>query len=101
MSYYFNVGDIVHVREDLAEINPDTGKSRYYMDDSENSNCVNDDMPQYAGREAEIVEAYEFGYVLDGCGGWCYSDEMIEEYIHRNDTRWYDEQEDLDLDQLF
>lgn len=79
---YFNPGDIAHIRSDLAV-------GRYYMDGSDVSDIATKNMVEYAGHEVTIVgfsgkdQLYYTVKGPDGLGDWCWTDEMFDEYIHR------------------
>ena len=84
---YFHVGDIVHVRRDLRPF------ERYHMDgDKMSNNIVMPEMARIAGDQV-VIE----GVVANGLGhyqykieptdryhnGYCWTDEMFDEYINR------------------
>lgn len=75
---YFQTGDRVTVRHDLQY-------ETYRMDDGSALWCVLSDMIKLAGQEFVISKVNKNGYHLDDPGGWSWTDEMFEEYIHRFD----------------
>ena len=80
---YFNKGDIVHIRSDLAD------EGSYYMDGGDICDIATENMVEYAGHEVTIAgfagQEYREYTVKgpDGLGEWCWTDEMFDEYIYR------------------
>lgn len=71
----FKVGDTVRVKEDLIIGN------RYSMNNGRKDVFV-PAMKEHIGKTYKIVEAYDYGYILDGVDNvydWVFVDDMLEE----------------------
>jgi len=76
---FFSVGEKVIVRHDIQ-----TGMD-YKMEDPCEGWIVVSEMASYKGKVLTIKKASKAGYRCRECDEWWWSDEMFEEYLHRND----------------
>ena len=99
---FFDVGDVVHIRTDLSERNPNPhGNPRlWWMDGYTKYDTVVSSMLDYAGTEAVIEHVYATGYTIQDGHGWQFTDDMIDEYIYR-DKEFEVDDDDEDLAMLF